>query len=448
MPFPPDRPISTLEHFIPPFPLPPLNTTCVSGFDYETIDIRWTYPSNIPANTKWTILGVNVYRSFNSEFGPYHRLNSIPISTTFYRDRTSVRVSLREDVSGSFSHFGPPDTENRYIFKTLHKPIIIDNIDGTPDAIDLNVFVTVDGVQSNVYSIDSNRGLVELRNYATYDAVNQTKVDPILPVPGSTVLATYRYVDNKVKRSLNQRIFYKITTVVDDPEYGLQETPLDRAATVNVHEVEKLDYMWREAVRRNHFLLVQGGERVKVFIRKTAGTICGCYSYEHRQPSFDCSVCYATGIIGGYEGPYDIIIAPDEGDISIAQGEKGRKKVHIYDSWTGPSPLLSKRDFFVKQNGDRYAIGSVKMPSNRGMQLQQFFPVSFLNEDDIRYSVRIPDPVFSVYPATRYIENGHAISSPMMTDAPNLPDEREYRGQTVAYENTNRRLFCLTSLHR
>ena len=76
--------------------------------------------------------------------------------------------------------------------------------------------------------------------------------------------------------------------------------------------IEKLDYIWREAVRRNRWILDQGGERIKIFIRKAVGISCGCSSDTHRHPSATCEVCFGTGIIDGYDGPFDSIIAPDD----------------------------------------------------------------------------------------------------------------------------------------
>ena len=187
--------------------------------------------------------------------------------------------------------------------------------------------------------------------------------------------------------------------------------------------IEKLDYIWKEAIRRTRWMLNQGGERVKLFIKRSAGVRCGCNSIEHKQPQFDCEVCFGTGILGGYDGPYDIIIAPDDAERGITQ------------SFTGPSPLISQRDFIVKLSGDRYGIGPVRMPSNRGMQLQQMFSISYLDEVDIRYKVPIFDPTFMKFPETRWIVPGEGKSTPMMTEKHNIDDHREIRGNTVTYEN-------------
>lgn len=437
MPSPPDRPPSPLE-IDPALPLSPLNVTCSSGFEPGTVDLWWSSPDQISANTKFDIVGVNIYRSFDSEYGPYHRMNAMPVQATFWRDRARVRVVLQEDASKSFSTVGSNDPTGRWIFRTRKKPIVIQPTQGT-ECADMNVYVTVDGIPARVSSIISSNGEVELDKHLFFDVASQTTRPPVLPSDGSVVLVSYRYLDEGPRTSLYQRLFYRITTVASNGAYGFVETPISRAIQTNTHEVEKVDWVWREAVRRNKFILTQGGERVKAFIRKSVGSKCGCFSEANRQSASDCLVCFGTGIIGGYDGPYDVIIAPDDGDKSISQSNRGRAFVHSYETWTGPSPLLSQRDFIVKLNGDRYGLGPVRMPSNRGMQLQQHFSISHLDESDIRYKVRVLDTTTLVVPQTRYMVPGKGAATPMMTEREAIPNERETRGGTPTFENYHRR---------
>lgn len=441
MPFPPDRPPHILEQQSPANPHPPLNFSVQSGLEPGTVDLRWSSPAEISSNTRFDLLGVNVYRSFDSEFGPYFRMNSLPVGSTFWRDKTQVTVQLREDVSKMFVSRGDRDPSRTWVFRTRHQPIVIDPIVGGTECTDLNVFVTVNGMRAHVRRIVSYLGEVELEPYPTFDVTSQQQFPAVLPTSDQdVVLATYRYVSQKVVTDLAQRIFYRVTTVARDRETGeLLETPLTRAAQANNQQTEQLDWIWREAVRRNRFLLIQGGERAKAFILRRVGTRCGCSSDFHRQPSADCLVCYATGIIGGYDGPYDVILAPDDAERKKSQNNRGRTVEHIYDSWTGPTPLLSQRDFILKLNGDRYGIGPVRMPTARGMQLQQFFPLSHLDEQDIRTKVPVVDTSTMESPRTRYIVSGEGGSLPQVTERKAIPDEREFRGDTVAFENSYRR---------
>lgn len=440
MPWPRDRKLDPRERLSPSLPLPPLQAFCISGLSPAVYDIRWTDPSELPGNGRFSILGTNVYRSFGSEFGPFYRMNAVPVGALFWRDATTVKVALQQDVSGNFLPNGPGTAPNGdFMFRTNNNPIVIDPIPGGINCVRMNMRVTVDGQEAVVEWLDSVNGVVCLSRQGVFDVVNQKLAAPVLPNEdgSSVVLATYRYVDNQLPL-LDKRIFYRITTVACTDDGTLLETPLDEAATANSYEVEKLDYIWREAIRRNRWMLHHGGERVKIFIQKNAGIVCGCRSDTHGQAKSDCGVCFGVGFIGGYDGPYDTIIAPDDAETNLTQGQRGRSMGKSYETWTSPSPLLSQRDFILKLNGDRYGIGPVRMPSYRGMQLQQFFVVSHLDTPDIRYKVPAIDPATLEYPATRYMIPGRGDATPMITNNVNIPAERQERGNTPTFENENR----------
>jgi hypothetical protein len=450
MPAPPDRLLpDSLELVGPvPFPLGPLNVQVSSALFPGALDIRWTSPTELSPNTCLSVVGVNIYRSFDSKYGPYFRINPVPLGSTFWRDQPEVTLALQEDVTQAFTSRGAPDdVKLKWTFRTKHSPIVIYPSPGNANCTDLNVQVLIYrrlpdgsvnpvGEAAHVQVIYAEQGIIEIDYLPTFDVVNQIQKAPVLPGPDDIVLATYRYISKEVPTNLFQRTFYRVTTVSLDSSTGrLIETPLERGSESNRDEVEKLDYIWREAIRRNRWILNQGGERVKIFIRKSIGIPCGCISDTHRHPAGDCLTCYGTGIIGGYEGPYDTIIAPDDAERAITRQNRGLAAIHTYETWTGPNPLLSQRDFIVKLNGDRYGIGPVRMPSNRGNQLQQHFNIAHLDEKDIRYRVPLPDTRMMISPATRWIDPGHGTSTPMMTEKVNTSDDKELRGRTVTFEN-------------
>jgi hypothetical protein len=131
--------------------------------------------------------------------------------------------------------------------------------------------------------------------------------------------------------------------------------------------------------------------------------------------------CYGTGYVGGYEGPYDILVAPDDAEKRISQTPTGRRKEHTYEVWTGFSPIVSMRDFLVKQNNERYSIGAVRRPTNRGNVMQQHFNIAYLDPGDIRYSVPIDNLLVSPnlpWPQTRYPYRPYRETYDQQTDAP------------------------------
>jgi hypothetical protein len=429
-----------------PWPAPPLNLFMLDG-TRGVIDLRWDDPSYLTLNSRFKILGVNVYRSFDSEFGPYHRITELPVGSTFWRDQTDNELIPEEDVTRQFTLSGSASTGMdgpRYVFKTLHFPIVGEESRGVPTKIPTDVLVFVDGVQARVLAVNGRTGEVELDANIYTDTVHQQRILPVLPTSGSRVTCAYRYCRDFLKTDLSQRIFYRVTTVGIPASHtweevnpnNLVETPLEAAAATNTFEIEKLDYIWREAIRRNRWILEQGGERVRVYLRKVVGLPCMCVDQTHKQPISDCLYCFGTGILGGYEGPYGIIIGPDDSEVKLSQRDIGRTTEHSYEVWTGPQPLLSHKDFVMKINGDRYSIGPVRMPTNRGVLLQQHFTIGSFDDKDIRYKVPVTEPIKFV--ASQFVASGPEGEADWdVTEKQNIPDERQLRGRTKAWSNSS-----------
>lgn len=441
-----DRTTPLLEIQKAPWPAPPLNLFLTGGIRPGVFDLCWDDPAQLALNGRFSILGINVYRSFDSEFGPYHRITELPVGSTFWRDQTDIEV-VEEDVTSQFILTEDLNAAGqdapRYVFRTLQFPIVKEGTQGINADQPWDVFVYIDGMPANVLRVDGFSGEVEIDPRMFPEVGTQKLTTAVIPGPTSTVTCVYRRMRSLLRTDLVQRVFYRVTTVAFPPNTDvttcrpsdLVETPLENAANTNSYEIEKLDWIWREAIRRNRFILEQGGERVRVFLKKNVGLPCPCTPDPyHKQPISDCRICWGTGIIDGYEGPYPILIAPDDAEKRIAQKDMGRTVEHQYEVWTGPTPLLSQRDVILKLNGERYSIGPVRMPSNRGNLLQQHFSINHLDEKDIRYSIPIGTPV-------RYAALGFSPSGPEgeaatpVTEKPNIPDERELRGRTVAWEN-------------
>jgi hypothetical protein len=433
------------------WPAPPLNLFFAHGYKEGLIDLRWEDPSAQVVNAGFHVVGVNVYRSFDSEFGPFQRITELPVGGTYWRDQTDNELVVDEDVTDRFTSKGASRAGQdgvRNIFRTLHAPIVSEGSQGVSAASPWEVRVYVDGVPARVLRVHGPTGEVEIDDFGRPDVGTQTIEEPVVPGSSSRVTCTYRYTRSLLRGDQFQRIIYRATTVAlrpgCDPSCAcpedLVETPLSAAAATSTMEIEKLDYIWREAIRRNRWILDQGGERVKVFVRKHAGIPCPCIPDDyHKQPLNDCRLCFGTGFLGGYEGPYDVLIAPDDAERRIAQRANGRVKEHSYEVWTGPTPLLSMRDFLVKQNNERYSIGAVRMPSNRGNVLQQHFTIGVIATSDIRSKVPVGDPVRFV--ATQLRPSGpEANADASITEASEqhgIPVERELKGRTLAWENQN-----------
>jgi len=461
------------------YPLPPQNGVVVTPFTKGVHDIRWDNPALLAGNTPYSVVGVNIYRSDASDRGPFHRLNEFPLGGSFYRDRNDYRLVVREvvDWDSGWVFKGDKPNVRRWQFRTRNR--IVKASARAPFELPIwgdnptDVQVYIDGVEVPVHEVFGRSGEVTLINAPEFNEATEKLEGPSIPTAESVVEVTYRTPTNHVPSGLDKNVWYRLTTVVLDPNTlsGYNETPLAQSRPLSLMEVEARDWIWDEAVRRNNWILQQGGENVYLFVKKVCGVPCDCTrdprSLEyHKQPENTCLICFGTGLIGGYEGPYDIIVAPDDGERRISQTPRGRRKEHTYEVWTGPYPLITQRDFLVKQTNERYSVGPVRRPSNRGNLLQQHFNIGYLDEGDIRYRVPIdgtdqlawpetrpgkPSPVYPRMPVTgessydqkegwagpNYPE-GPETDHPLNTEkelGESTPDDVERRGRTKVWEN-------------
>jgi len=416
-------------------------------------------------NSRWNILGVNVYRSDTGERGPYFRVNPVPVGGLFYRDRTDIVDVPAESILWDGGWVFKGDAPNSAIFRlrTRYQPMVkapaLGNAVPADSPFDVEVYV--DGERVPVVSVFGTTGEVDLSMEPIWNQSTESWDRP--PVPTATSVVSIRYYYRRtqlLQNTLDRRfkVFYRVAAVAVDPTgtspTGLVETPLEYCPPVSPMESEQLDYIWKEAIKRNRWILEQGGERVKLFLRRTNGNPCPCHwdarllAYS-KQPLNSCLKCYGTGFIGGYEGPYDIIVGPDESERRVTQTPNGRKLENMYEVWIGPSPIVSQRDFIVKQNGERFSLGPIRRTQVRGRTLQQAFQIGYLDMGDIRYKVPMSQLERLPWPETRFTSPEDAPcedaapypvgtdpqATPMATEKAAVPDRREQRGRTPVWQN-------------
>ena len=414
------------------------------------------------SNTVWEILGVNVYRSDTGERGPYFRVNHIPVMTNFYRDRTDVVEVVGEGIAWATGWVFRGSAPNQpKVWRLRVKNHEMTKRTGNAVAADssFDVEVYIDGVRVPVAQVSGSVGEITLDTMPVWNQGTDSWDTFTDPTATSSVTVSYFWKrGNKLVNTLDKRskVFYRLTTVAIDTTSttGLVETPLGYSDPISPMNSEKMDYIWREAIRRNRWILEQGGERVKLFIQRVTGVKCDCiwdprleeYS---QQPLNSCVRCYGTGWRGGYEGPVDIIVGPDDSERRVMQTANGRQLQHQYEVWIGPTPMVSQRDFIVKQNGERYSIGPARRTQVRGVILQQSFQIGYLDTTDIRYKVPMGQLERLPWPQTRYTRPEDAPcktaepypvgydyqASPMGSEVNKIDDAREQRGRTPVWAN-------------
>jgi hypothetical protein len=409
-----------------------MNVMVVSPFERGMLDVRWDDPSLLGGNSPYNVLGVNVYRSDSSDRGPFRRLNSYPVGGTFFRDFTDVALVSNEIISWEAGWQSRGDAPNvrRWTLRTRY-PIYKPRTQGVEANAPADVIVTINGIPARIHEVFGSSCEITLGDAPDIDPrPDRFAFAPLPTGSGDAVVVTYYTLKNLVSPGVDKKSYYRVTTVAVDATQpgGLAETPMNVSQPASETQIEQLDYIWREAIRRNHWILQQGGERVSLFCQKVSGVPCECraeienhvrvYSKQH---SNRCKICFGTGFVGGFEGPYNVIMAPDDAEKRISQSLTGRRKEHAYEVFMTFTPIVSQRDFVVKQNNDRYSIGPVRRPTNRGNVMQQHFTLGYLDSGDIRYSVPIDGSLESPnlpWPQTRYTYSPPRETYDAREDAP------------------------------
>lgn len=427
----------------PTYPAAPLNAFALPGNDPRQARIIWDDPGLIGLNFPFYIVGVHLYRSDSSDRGPYRRITSFPLGGTYFEDGPQLVRVESELVSwqDGWTLRGKSGSGPRWVLQT-REPIV------KPDQFapgqapvygdsPQEVEVRIDGVVVLISRVFGRGHEIELGDTEQLDPANSRTVRYPRPGPDSRVEVSYYTTRNWVQSGgLETWAWYRLTTVAISPQdpSSYVETPLDHCKPFSKLLVEETDYIWREAVRRNGWILQQGGERVRVYTRRVNGIPCHCTqdarTLEYaRQPEVMCPKCLGVGFLCPYEGPYDSVMAPDDSPRTISRTPWGKHKEHNYDVFLGPHPVVRQGDLIVKQTGERYSVGPVHRPTNRGALLQQHTTLSFLDEGDPRYRIPafgFPGPGLGPVPQTRDVD----IVEPRMpvTGEPSLDEQEGWAG--------------------
>jgi len=423
-------------------PFAPKNVMVTSPYVIGKTDIRWDSPTLHPENSGLNILGCNVYRATESPFGTFVKVNAAPVGVLSYRDETKEEYVIEEDATPTLIPGTGPD--GRWLIYSQFRPIVMPGTNGRVSTRVQDIKVEIDDgdatfLEEPAFKLNGITGEIELIQNAVYNDVLEQVIPPRLPWPPTgRVRISYTYIQHQVLSVLNQRIFYKVTTVAEDPDNPAQtiETPLDEIEAMSTFDMEILDWIWKEGIRRNRWILEQGGERVKVFLRRWMGTLCDSYQHVHGQSHHDCESCFGTNFVGGYEGPYDIIIAPPETERSVELADMGLHMRYDWLTWTTPYPILNPRDIIVRQNNERYIVGPVNYQGQRGAIFQQHFTISYLDEGDIRYKIPITGGETQIPESTNsFREPLKSEASPVIPVKPEIPEDKLLKGRTVTWEN-------------
>ena len=403
-----------------PNPVPPRNFRIYFSYQTGNFDLYWDNPLTDPKNSTHVVTGVNLYRSVDSSEGPWTLVNDTPIQVDFYHDE-----SKNTEVSGEIvSQANLSLHDNNAFIKTANKPLIVGESDQEYLFNSNDITVTIDGNSVAVKNIEPHTGEIELYVDPVYDPVFERFINFPVPTAQTEIKVSYTYNSLFLQEynEVDQRIFYKLTSVSSE-----KETLLDEAPIGSYQDLDAMYYIWENAISKNHFMLDQAGEEVNFFIQKSAGERCDNHDIVDRNLWDDsvyrsCEVCYGSGFIGGYIGPFKARIAPFDTSTTYNRSNKGSKRTKTQATWTINKPVLRQGDVLLRQNGERYIIGPVQRKEPNGVLVQQNFELHIIQPTDLIYKITVPGTP-GIYPKP---------------DKPNIPDHKESKGKSPTFGNWER----------
>lgn len=379
-------------------------------------------------------LGYAVFRS-EDRYSSWKRLEADPIPGNRYRDESKL-----EEVAYTLkdSDWVDRGVTGFYTFKVPESPLYARIQDGRAllASQPADVGVWIDDVFVNPARVDGLTGMIWLPR--AFGLVRDGgRKEFMLPeaAEGSTVKVVYRRLANFVNPTPENRCYYTVVPVV--PGGGLEHEPgAPGTEVVNTLEVDRADYMFQAMSEWNAWIFNFTGEPAHLLFKRSRGKRCGCVV--EGQARTGCTVCYETGIVGGYYGPYDFMFIDPDSGVSKELNEGGVKTTRTSRSYLGPAPLVQAGDLIIRKNGERMVIGPVTPKSPRGVLLQQEFDVELLTPGDTRY--RVPfrpalDPT-TYNPAFEEAgPNAEPVSSPLTDPTKVWENLKPPAGRTVTFGN-------------
>ena len=365
-------------------------------------------------------------------------LSPYPIPGNRFRDMTSLDETTYTVQDKDWIERG---TFGHYIVRVPGSPIYGEVISGRAILASQpkHVGVTLNGKTIPVARVDGAAGDIWLATGVGLNLDANWKELPLaVPQPGDVLVVTYYQLTNFVDPTPEARSYYTVVPVLANG--NLEHEPgAFGSEIINTLEVDKMDYMQAEMVRRNAWLFEQSGEPAHLLIKRTKGKPCGCKT--EGQARTGCEVCFETGIVGGYYGPYDFLFIDPDSAATKELDEGGVKVTRQSRSYLGPGLVVQAGDMIIRKNGERMVISAPVYKSPRGVLLQQDFDVNLLPAGDTRYRVPLRPPLSPIiYDPRTQAPPPDAAGEPVVDPRSNPPDKpwdnaRVPVGRTVTFGN-------------
>lgn len=199
-------------------------------------------------------------------------------------------------------------------------------------------------------------------------------------------LITNRYEDLDVHKNPNITNWYKISSIYLDVNQKLIEGPLSNPV---IYEVINKNRWFNKMNERNMWILKNTGQLFDLYTRKCDGEHCPtCYdSVRGRSGTAQCSVCYGTGFVGGYEPMFQLYIREKTATNDLAITSQGQVWNNAPGAWTITTTPIQNRDLLFNPEGKIYSVINSHTSQAAGYLFHQELQLKELDPTDPLYQM-------------------------------------------------------------
>jgi len=237
--------------------------------------------------------------------------------------------------------------------------------------------ITWDSVQYNNYKIGYNIYRSTISNGIFYKINNN-------------IILTNRYEDKTLHNNLNTTYWYKISTLYYNGNTWV-ESELSNAY---IYRVDNTNKWFHKINERNMWILKNTGELFDLYKRKLEGEKCSCFDSERGSAAnANCTICYGTGFVGGYDPIFQIYIRQKPSDSNLERTSQGLKIKNELGAWTICDVMIRDRDLLINPQGIMFRVYSTNINIAAGYNFHQEIKM---------YEVETNDPVYTIQRQTLY----------------------------------------------
>ena len=167
------------------------------------------------------------------------------------------------------------------------------------------------------------------------------------------------------------------------------------------------DIIAAEIIRREQIYLDRARAALcGILLRRTYGDRCtACWDHLRREPGNSyCPICYGTGWVGGYWGPYfrRVSFSLTKKQERLVNFQRELYEEEPFQGWITNTPPLRAGDIIVTPFNKRYRVNNIGTSKRGGTILHQIFVGFPLEVTNLAYDIEVVVPEAPSYDELKY----------------------------------------------